>query len=836
MDYTTFAGLTVLDNGESVVADGASFLIQNPRKTDRLLRVGALTHRHDAHPPLLQPHAPLTAQAIASGGSITASAGYFATYTLVDANGGETLAASPYEIVTGGGVGTPGAAPNAVPDYTQGILPAGDYYYALTLTDGQGGETDLGPSVVVTVETGHASASVDLSALATELQANGGAGVQWRLWRSYEGEDWHLASQGSTDTFIDTGYDPPDNPALPPVANNTGSVYSLLLTLPTAQQEPAMASATAVNLYLSPTDAFLDPCFVEQIPIAQAGQTITLRTDAVQPGAPPRAATAVGGAHQIDPETELMFGLKAPVAASADLPPGSYGDARVTLDTQTIWAVLLQGGAVVAQEWTPIAGASGIVIQEGGGTGGGELAYASAGAPIVVGSGLTDVLVLPQVPDGQGGAMLHLEVPEIAASGANAYAYIEVVDEAGAVLGADSTPGNGGLASNWYSGRFAMQVRLPAPAGHTYTVRASVASGQVSFEPVTDSTHGTQPIWASIFALGGAGSGWPGPPGPAGPQGVAGPEGPQGAQGLRGLTGPAGPAGPPGATGPEGQQGPMGPSASGAIGGASDWKGTYNNQVNYPAGSIVHDPFTDGVFIALIDNPGALLVQPATSNSAPWFEFSFAGAASSNNNNGAVLTVASGDTGLAIPSGPFTDEIIFSEVTFTTDEAPTGAIVAIFYPLGETPGLESADGSLTAQPTHAVMFRVMEDNGTAQWLSSASGSPATPLTPQETLPLMPSVHSTWTVDIKGWFTTVLVSERLGTSGTQDQLVLVFTATRSDGFEIRSGQIVFDNFTEQSWCLAFLATGGTASVGGSGGVQEFSMVTAGSINANWRRIG
>lgn len=337
MHDTPFAGLTELDPNDPITIDGASFTNRNPSVTDHFLQIGAVSHRHDAHVALAVPHAPITGAANPTGGALASDSTFALTYTLTDAAGGETTPATALVLSTGGQIPTPSGNIVATSDYSAGIMPAGNYFYAQTLTDGAGGETPIGPSTIAYVDPGYASAQVLLSGLAAEL---GSGAVAWRLWRSYEGEDWHLVTQDSADTFTDAGFDPPDNPAQPPVSNATAQTWSLSVTLPDATAEPAIAAATAINVYLAPDSGFSDPCFYQQLPVASGGATLTIIAQTVSAGRPPRVSTAVGGAALIDPDTDILdWPWKRPVATEAALPSTGNGDGdmREALDTHTLY-------------------------------------------------------------------------------------------------------------------------------------------------------------------------------------------------------------------------------------------------------------------------------------------------------------------------------------------------------------------------------------------------------------------------------------------------------------------------------------------------------------------
>lgn len=354
---TLFAGLAAPDPGETTQVLNSDFIYRNPDLIDQFLRIGAISHRHNAHAALTNPIEPLGAVAIPSGGALPADT-YYLTYTLLDANGGETLPAQTSQVTVGDAVRPPSFAPSATVDYTAGIMPAGTYAYAQTYTDGQGGETTLGPVTWVTIDPGFASAQVDFALLAQELSPSGTA-IDWRLWRSYEGADWHLVTQAGTDTFTDAGFDPPDNPARPPARNTTSGAYAIAITLPVASAEPALSSAAAFNVYLSDDPGLASPSWFATVPIACAGATLLATDDVTSNGTPPAVSTSLPGAGKIDPDTDMVaWPWLRPVATRSALGSGAYGNVRITLDTGMLWEVRNPSGAIASGDWQPVVAAS----------------------------------------------------------------------------------------------------------------------------------------------------------------------------------------------------------------------------------------------------------------------------------------------------------------------------------------------------------------------------------------------------------------------------------------------------------------------------------------------
>jgi hypothetical protein len=320
----TFSGISILE-GEGITEAGASFGGQDRSIIDRLLEVGAVTHRHDAHAPLPDPIGPPSAAITASGGAIPADRTIYVGFTLLDSSGGETLLSDVEIETTGAQYDAPTTAPEASADYSAGSLLIGTYHYAITFTDGIGGETSIGPPVLVTRDPGYASGQVHLWGFADALAEADAAG--WRLYRATGGGQYDFLAEGTSDTFTDTGAIPLNCAVHPPTLLANSTVGANLLTVVVASGSANVSSAaTGFNLYLSEDGTFEDPCLYGTYPPSSAGVPIEIPSLLLLQGAPPLVSTALRGANQIDPDTELIdWHWKRPVGTVGDLPPAASG-------------------------------------------------------------------------------------------------------------------------------------------------------------------------------------------------------------------------------------------------------------------------------------------------------------------------------------------------------------------------------------------------------------------------------------------------------------------------------------------------------------------------------
>jgi hypothetical protein len=365
MQRTQFAGLTVIESGESIYVDNGSFLDRNIRTIDKLLQFGP-THVHDGHPPINDPTTSPTAVAVASGGALPPGTVVWTTYSVVDGQGGETLTAPAASAITAGGLQTPATGPAAAVDYTGGELRADVFRYTMTVMDGRGGETPPSPFTEIQRQPGYASGRVTLSGLATLVSGAGGAG--WRLYRAAGGGAWGFMASGVADSFVDDGLTCIDCTQIPPddFVNSTNQANRVDVRLPGSMP----AGASFIRLYASVTTDFLSPSLVGQYPVASAGAVIPVTNFALQAASPVPQATTMGGARKINPDLELDdFHWLRPVASAAALPSAAAsGDVRLSLDDLHLHGY--KNGS-----WQDVAGG-------GGGGGGGALARQALNIPV----------------------------------------------------------------------------------------------------------------------------------------------------------------------------------------------------------------------------------------------------------------------------------------------------------------------------------------------------------------------------------------------------------------------------------------------------------------------
>lgn len=357
-NLTPFLGLEALEPGDPLSTDGYKFQLLDRYIIDRVLKVGAVTHRHDAHAALADPTVAPTTSTATTGGTIPAGISVQVTYTLIDQDAGETLPVTPVIVAMPAGYQDPVDTPNAVVDYNGGFLLADNYAYAATVTDGLGGETAISPAALVTILPGYVNGETTVSGLtALTNDASGSAtGAGWRLWRQQGGGPWYLISSGpaSQDSFLDTGQ-PGDCTVQPPLVGTTQGANTLSVTVPSAGQP---AGAVSFNLYASLDGSFTSPALLGTYPITDYDTAQVFTSLPVIDGAPPAVSTCLPGADLIT-AASISLTWMPPVNTASGLPTtgNSDGDARVTLDTDVIYV-----WKAATSTWNAATGGGGMVL------------------------------------------------------------------------------------------------------------------------------------------------------------------------------------------------------------------------------------------------------------------------------------------------------------------------------------------------------------------------------------------------------------------------------------------------------------------------------------------
>lgn len=353
MQKTTL-GLTRLAPGEGLSTDNYSFQDLNPKIINTLLEDAAFRHRHDAHAALSSPLEPPIVALAAVGGTIPSDTAIWVGYTLIDDDGGETtLNSDPVTITTQAGLVTPEDAPTVEVLHDAGSLVAANYSYALTITDGLGGQTAIGPVVTVAVPTGFANSRIEITDFDALVTASGGTG--YRLWRRVNGGAWGLVADGVADTISDDGTLCVDCTVSPPLrTGRTNATNVLKVTVPVIAPND---SAAQFNVYATLDGTFSNPSLLGTYPVIELGVEKSYTSLDFLDGAPPESSLSLPGAPKINADLEVInLHVKAPVESSTSLPTSGNldGDLRVTLDDYVLHVWNANGAG-----WQEIAGGGG---------------------------------------------------------------------------------------------------------------------------------------------------------------------------------------------------------------------------------------------------------------------------------------------------------------------------------------------------------------------------------------------------------------------------------------------------------------------------------------------
>lgn len=503
MRKSLFAGLTILDPGESLLEDGGAFMARDREIIDHFLEVGASTHRHDGRSALLDPTVPLaSAFFVASGGNIEAERAFSLGYTMVDEQNGETRISPLVSVVMPPAIPPPDAIPIGSADYGDGGTVLTDtYYYARSWVDDGGGETPIGPALGITRESGFANARITLGALGSGMVESGATG--WRLYRAVGGGDFHYLASGVNDWYADDGSQGVDCDIRPLVGeiNTTNQDNSLIVELPSASGPLADDRVETINLFLSETGDFVGDALLDTFPIASAGQQVIYREIALDQGQPPDVNTAKGGAAKVNAETDISFLYwTSPVETRSTLGSGDLGEVKLVLNegraygmfadpSGTIWTPLPSGMMMVQDADGPLlvnkdrlhfegSGGAGVAVEDMGGGSARVIVGAGAGAG---GGGAIEV------SDGDGPEFIDIEGLQFVASGGASVGVSGVSGGSALVTiagGAPGTPGAPGAQGErgepgiaWTGTREFASGVVPIAASGSATVEIPLATG-----------------------------------------------------------------------------------------------------------------------------------------------------------------------------------------------------------------------------------------------------------------------------------------------------------------------------------------------------------------------
>lgn len=349
--------------------DGQKYTGVDRDTIDRLLAQTEM-HTHRVQPTSGGLNTPATA-VLQTGGTLEAGLDYHYRYSVLDANGMESVAAPLVTVSTPELLpvpGMPGAYVNAA---DSGQLPPGQYYYAITALRGTE-ETPISAATSITVIAGESAVRVTLPAL--------GSAESFRIWRMGRLDaGFTKIGTSSTAEFFDDG-SVAANPAagqpqnLPPQTNTGVANYAVEVTLPAGVD---LSTATGWRLYRAvqyptfPTNALVHQVVERQTewdPTTPLLRSWTDTGDAALPGTPSN--------------DDLNMRFQPFVLDSAALAPDPAGYPEN-------YPMLIAGklNALVSGVWTPIGSS---------GSGGGSTA-----APVV---GPAPVWYVNDLHDYAGGA------------------------------------------------------------------------------------------------------------------------------------------------------------------------------------------------------------------------------------------------------------------------------------------------------------------------------------------------------------------------------------------------------------------------------------------------
>lgn len=257
--------LSTLESGDDFADDGYKYTEADRHQIDRLLEIGAETHRHNgATSSAVDPTDPPTLALDTSSGGIASGERVRYKFTLVDAYGNESAASPEAYIDTPDPVEAPSVATLSVAT-TGGVLLPGNYFYTLSAyVDFNTSETKATTRAYITVPSGATTNEITLTLPSLPFGATG-----FNIYRRAPGStkyfyldsvDMEVATP--PDVYVDGGGEPDCGRTLP-VSNTTYSTNSVVVTYPGAT--PVVPDGYTWKVYRTYESADYDDSFLAWI-------------------------------------------------------------------------------------------------------------------------------------------------------------------------------------------------------------------------------------------------------------------------------------------------------------------------------------------------------------------------------------------------------------------------------------------------------------------------------------------------------------------------------------------------------------------------------------------
>ena len=317
---TTNYGLTKLDPGEDLSANGYAFVDGDRDRIDGLLSLGREHEHTGAAAALADPDTAPTLVLDTTAGSLTAGQTYRYRYTYVDQFGSETAASPEATVATASPIVQPDAV-SISSVTTGGALAGGRYIYALTAyVDTSTKETRRGAVAAISIAYSTITNDITLSLPSLPSGATG-----FNVYRRAPGEsnynflasiDMSVATPPTE--YNDDGSVNPNCDRNPPISNSTNSQNNVTVTLPGAT--PAVPAGATWKIYRSKTAGVWEATDLVQVTETVSDVDPTVLTSYQDLGIPTGFQTAPELSQIVGMPDKITFTNAAEVEGY--LPPG----------------------------------------------------------------------------------------------------------------------------------------------------------------------------------------------------------------------------------------------------------------------------------------------------------------------------------------------------------------------------------------------------------------------------------------------------------------------------------------------------------------------------------